>query len=146
MTTERSSAMGDAVRAAEGASTDRFLDRLAERIGGRAGVQAVFGEPIERDGTTVIPVARVRWGFGGGTGTGTGTGTGGDAEGRPQTGSGSGGGGGVSVDAIGYLELGPGGATFRPIAPPYPSPLFLLASAVAAAIVLRALRRLIGRG
>jgi uncharacterized spore protein YtfJ len=141
MTTELSSAMNQATRAAEGASTDRFLDRLAERLGGRAGVHAVFGEPIERDGVTVIPVARVRWGFGGGTGTGTG----GDAAGRPQSGSGSGGGGGVGVDAIGYLEIGPGGATFKPIQP-YPSPVFLLASALAAAIVLRALTRLIRRG
>jgi uncharacterized spore protein YtfJ len=138
MRAERSSAIDDAVQAAEGGAADRFLDRFAERIGGRASVQAVFGEPIERDGTTVIPVARVRWGFGGGTGTGSG----GDAEGQPQSGSGSGGGGGVAVDAIGYVEIGPGGATFKPLQP-YPSPMFLLASAFATAMVLRALTRLI---
>jgi uncharacterized spore protein YtfJ len=139
MTTERSIATDEARRAAEGGLTDRFMERLVERIGGRAGVQAVFGEPIERDRLTVIPVARVRWGFGGGAGRA------GDAIDRAGSGSGSGGGGGVAVDAIGYLEIGPGGATFQPIAQPSPSPLVLLATGIAAAIVLRALARLVRR-
>jgi hypothetical protein len=51
----------------------------------------------------------------------------------------------VAADPIGYLELGPEGAAFRPIREPYPSPLFLIASAPAAAIVLRALARVAGR-
>lgn len=138
MRADGSNAIADAVRAAEGGSSEAFLERLAERIGGRAGVEAVFGEPIERGGITVIPVARVRWGFGGGMGSGTG----GEPAGPPQSGSGSGGAGGVGVDAIGYLEIGPGGATFKPLQP-YPSPMFLVASAFATAIVLRALTRLI---
>lgn len=33
-------------------------------------VQRVFGEPIERDGVTIIPVAVIRGGGGGGEGTG----------------------------------------------------------------------------
>jgi sporulation protein YtfJ len=139
MTTELSSATDDAQLAAEGRLADRFMERLVDRIGGRAGVQAAFGEPIERDGLTVIPVARVRWGFGGGAGSV------GDMVQAPGSGSGSGGGGGVAVDAIGYLEIGPGGATFQPIVQPHPSPFFLLASGVAAAIVLRALARLVRR-
>lgn len=139
MATERSGAMDEARGAAAGGLTDAFLERLVDRIGGRAGVQAVFGEPVERDGLTVIPVARVRWGFGGGSGSA------GDVVDGPGSGSGSGGGGGVAVDAIGYLEIGPGRATFQPIDQPRPSPLFLLTSGVAAAIVLRALARLIRR-
>lgn len=129
--------MDEARHAAEGGLGDRFLAGVAERIGARASVTAVFGEPIERGDVTVIPVARVRWGFGGGQGEG------GEAAGA--TGSGSGGGGGAAADPVGYVEIGPAGAVFRPIVPPYPSPLFLLASGVTAAIVLRALVRLIRR-
>jgi Sporulation protein YtfJ (Spore_YtfJ) len=137
MTTGRSKAMDQASHAAEGGATDRFLERLADRMGGRAGVQAVFGEPIQHGDLTVVPVARIRWVFGGGAGSGA------DAAG--DGGSGSGGGGGVSAEPIGYLEIGPVGASFEPIVSPYPSPLFLLASGIAAAVVLRALARLIRR-
>jgi hypothetical protein len=127
--------MDEARRAAQGGPAERFVERMAERIGARAGVAALFGEPIERGDVTVIPVARVRWGFGAGAGT-----AGEDAE---VAGSGSGGGGGVAADPIGYVEVGPTGSTFRPISPPYPSPLFLLASGITAALLLRALARLV---
>jgi hypothetical protein len=136
MTPEHEQDATDEARRAGGAApADRLVERMAELIGVKAGVQAVFGEPVTREGLTVIPVARVRWGFGGG---------GGSAEG-PANGpaSGSGGGGGVAADPIGYVEIGPGGAAFRPIPQPYPSPLFLLASGMTAAIVLRALARVI---
>lgn len=129
--------MDEARKEAEGGQADGFMERLAERIGARASVTAVFGQPVERGDLTVIPVARVRWGFGGGTGTG------GDAAG--SSGEGSGGGGGVAAEPVGFVEIGPNGATFRPIAQPYPSPLFLLVSGVTAAIVIRALARLIRR-
>ena len=137
MTATQAEAMEEARRVAEEGSAGRFLEWLAERIGARASVTAVFGEPIERGDITVIPVARVRWGFGGGEGQG------GEATG--PTGSGLGGGGGAAGDPVGYIEIGPGGAAFRPIVPPYPSPLFLLASGITAAIVLRALGRLVRR-
>jgi hypothetical protein len=130
-------ATDEARDAAEGGPAERFLEGLAERIGTRASVTAVFGEPIYRGDITVIPVARVRWGFGGGQGEG------GEAGG--PTGSGLGGGGGAAADPVGYVEIGPAGAVFRPIIPPYPSPVFLLVSGVTAAIVLRALARLIRR-
>jgi uncharacterized spore protein YtfJ len=134
-TDDDQSAADQARRAARPAPADRLLERLAELVGGRAGVQAVFGEPTTRENLTVIPVARVRWGFGGG---------GGSAD-TPPSGpaSGSGGGGGVAADPIGYLELGPDGAAFRPIREPYPSPAFLIASGLAAAIVLRAIARVL---
>jgi len=135
MTTEHTDAMDEARKAAYGGPADRFLERLAERIGARAGVHAVFGEPIRHRDLTVVAVARVRWGFGGGGGSADGPTTG--------SGSGSGGGGGVAADPVGYLEIGPAGATFRQIPQPYPSPLFLIGSGLAAAIVIRALARLV---
>ena len=105
--------MDEARQAAEGGPAQQFVERIAERIGAQASVKAVFGEPVDRGDLTVIPVGRVRWGFGGGAGDGGGS-----------DGSGSGGGGGVAAEPIGFIEIGPSGAAFRPIVSPYPSPLF----------------------
>ena len=121
-------------RSAETKPFDQLLERLAEQVGAKANVHAVFGEPITRDDLTVVPVARVRWGFGGGGGRSDATPTG--------AASGSGGGGGVAADPVGYLEITPNGAAFRPIRDQYPSPAFLLAAGVTAAIVIRAVARL----
>lgn len=114
-------------QAAENDHGSRLLERLVSQVGGQARVQAVFGEPVAREGVTVIPVARVRWGVGGGGGAG-------------QEGSGSGGGGGVAADPIGYIDITSAGATFRPI-PRRFGAAEVIGSAVAAAIVLRALAR-----
>ncbi len=133
-------------------SIDGFVERIAERVGSKASVRAVFGDPIERDGLTVIPVARVRWAFGGGAGRGPiamgpGSGEGATASTSDEgmSGAGTGGGGMASADPIGYLEIGPDGATFKPIAPPMPSPAFVLASGATAALMLRAIARIFRR-
>lgn len=42
-------------------------DDILARVGDQLGTRRVFGEPIERDGTTVIPVAVAIGGGGGGT-------------------------------------------------------------------------------
>jgi uncharacterized spore protein YtfJ len=99
-------------------SATSFVERIGERIGAYARVANVFGEPVERNGVTVIPVARARWGFGGGGGR----------EGKPKhaeeasapAGSspprmGGGGGGGAVISPIGYIELTDGGSRFCPI-------------------------------
>ena len=142
-------AVAEARKAGDGGPIDGFVERMAERVGGKASVRAVFGEPVERDGFTVIPVARVRWGFGGGAGVGPVAmgpgGMGGEAEAGGGTGSGSGGGGGVTADPVGYLEIGPDGASFIAIESPRPSPGFLLAAGATAALVLRGLARLVRR-
>src|SRR5438093_2491952 len=96
--TVMSDVVADVARRAEsGGIGDRVLERLAEMVGSKATIRTVFGEPISRGDVTVVPVARVRWGFGGG---------GGQAADVPSgTAGGSGGGGGVLVDPVGYLEL-----------------------------------------
>src|SRR2546425_7767995 len=114
-------------QAAEGDLASRLLVGLASQIGGKAGAKAVFGDPVERDGITVMPVARVRWGVGAGGGQG------------PE-GTGSGGGGGVVANPIGYIEVTSVGATFRPV-PRSVGPGTIVCGALAAAIVLRALAR-----
>lgn len=45
------------------------LKRISEAVADAFGVEDVFGAPVERDGTLVIPVARV-WSAGGGGGGG----------------------------------------------------------------------------
>jgi uncharacterized spore protein YtfJ len=141
------SAVGAARKAGEAGQIDGFIERMAERLGGKASVRAVFGKPVTRDGLTIIPVARVRWVFGGGAGSSlvaVGPGKDGDAPGTP-TSSGSGGGGGMTADPVGYLEIGPDGASFIPITPVMPSPALILAGGATAALLLRGLARLLRR-
>ena len=54
--------------ARQAAGSDSILERILEKLGGRAGVEAVFGEPIRSGDRTVVPVARVRWAGGAGSG------------------------------------------------------------------------------
>jgi hypothetical protein len=119
---------------AEAAAHGDLLGRILEATTSAA-TRAVFGEPIERDGRTVITVARCRYGFGGGRG------------GRDQE-TGDGAGAGVMADPVGYIEIGPAGAEFRPIGGERPSAPLMLAMGLGAwlalsgvARVLRSLRR-----
>ena len=143
-TADLESATDAARKAGDAGPIDGFVERLAERIGAKASVKAVFGEPIERDGLTVIPVAKVRWGFGGGAGSGPMAG-GPAIDGGAAPTSGQGGGGGITADPIGWIEMGPDGTEFKPIVPAMPSPGFLLAAGATAALVLRSLARLLRR-
>ena len=137
MTTTYDRAEETARQAATGGPVDRTLERLAELVGAKANVRAVFGEPIQRGELTVVPVARVRWGVGGGSGK---------SDAAPDgPASGSGGGGGAVADPVGFLEIAGGEATFRPIRAPYPNPAFILAAALGGAILFRAISRLAGR-
>jgi len=43
-----------------------LLERIGETVGQRAQVSTIFGEPVQRERVTVIPVAKARFGFGGG--------------------------------------------------------------------------------
>jgi uncharacterized spore protein YtfJ len=106
-----------------------LLERIGETVGERARVSTIFGEPVEREGVTVIPVGRARFGFGGGGGSGSRQG---------DEGSGGGGGGGATVAPIGYIELHEGRATFKRIL----SPTDLVALAVAASFAVATVRRL----
>ncbi len=119
--------------AKEKAAADPFGDgfsRLAERLGASASASSVFGEPVERDGVTVIPVARVRWGVGGGSGRGTGGRGRGRKHGKAdvsevgelgeqnEQNEGIGGGGGVQASPLGFIELRGGQARYRRVHDP----------------------------
>ena len=64
-----------------------------------------IGQPVERSGVTVIPVAKATWGFGGGSGGEAGK-------------EGAGGGGGGFVAPLGYIEVRESGAKFKRIRDP----------------------------
>jgi uncharacterized spore protein YtfJ len=86
------------------AERDNFLNKLAETVGANANVANAFGEPITRNGVTVVPVARLGFGFGGGAG---------HQSRDPRHGVGGGGGGGVQP--VGYIVIRGEEVTFRPI-------------------------------
>ncbi|GAA3782041.1 spore germination protein GerW family protein [Streptomyces chiangmaiensis] len=87
-----------------------LLERLADKLGARASVSTVYGEPITQDGITVIPVARVGFGFGGGAGREVGT---------VKTAEGGGGGGGAEARPLGFIEIKDGTAVYKPIRDPW---------------------------
>ena len=79
-----------------------ILKNISERVQTTASVKAVYGEPISAEGKTIIPVARVRYGFGGGGGNQGPDSDPTNADESLQQ-SGGGGGGGVSVDPAGFI-------------------------------------------
>ncbi len=87
-----------------------YLSAIQQGLATSATVKAVFGEPITAEGKTIIPVARVRYGFGGGMGTGP---TGNSQEQR--LGQGGGGGGGVVAQPVGVVEVSSSGTRFIPV-------------------------------
>jgi uncharacterized spore protein YtfJ len=107
----------EAKRAAEAdaGSDDRF-NRLVESLGGTATASSVFGDPVEKDGVTIVPVARVRYGVGGGFGRGGGRRRRHD-EGEPDQ-VGYGHGGGVQATPVGYIEISGGDAEYKRIVDP----------------------------
>ena len=74
-------------------------DEIVTRVGDQLGIRRVFGEPVERDGIVVIPVAVAVGGGGGGTGP--------DDEG-------GGGGFGGMVRGIGVYTIADGQVRFIP--------------------------------
>ncbi len=99
-------------------------ERLAERLGMSASAQTVFAEPVEREGVTVIPVARVRYGFGGGGG-------------GSEEGQGNGGGGMVQAHPLGYIEIKDGESSFRRLRNPANTVRLVLAVGVVSMLMLR---------
>ena len=128
MSDDTTQAYADAEAAAsEGAA--ELLERVAERIGLHAGASAVFGEPVGREGVTIIPVAQLI----------IGTGAGGGAS--AAEGSGAGAGGGALTRPLGYIEVGDDGAVFRPIPLPWQNATLIVSGAFAALLLAKAVRR-----
>jgi uncharacterized spore protein YtfJ len=94
-----------------------------------AGVKSAYGDPVQIDGVTLVPVALTYYGFGGGDAGAGGTGSGG-------------GGGGVSLPIGAYVKSG-ASARFEPnvIALLAVGVPFLLVAGRALARVIRALKK-----
>jgi uncharacterized spore protein YtfJ len=136
MTDDLSRVLREAQEAAGGPG-DSILEMLADRVGLRAGAHAIFGEPVEHDGVTVIPVGKVRWGFGGGSGRDSSDELDGSVD------EGSGGGGGAMASPLGFIEIRDGRAEFKRVHDPMTAVPVILAAAFAAWVALRGLKKLI---
>lgn len=112
------------------------LERLAEKLGSKASVSAVFGEPVARAGITIIPVARVGFGFGAGVGR---------QRKQDEVAQGGGGGGGASAAPAGYIEIKDGTAIFKPIRDPLVDVFVPLATLIAGIAGPQMVRRLLRR-
>jgi len=103
-----------------GMEVTEILQTIGERLQTASTVKSVFGDPIVAGDRTVIPVARVRFGFGGGGGHL------------------AGGGGGMRADPAGVVEITAAGTTFKA----FPDPRRLIgAIAIGIAIGLILARR-----
>lgn len=83
---------------------NQFLEDLIKKLADNAKATLIFADPVERDGMTIIPVAKMNWGFGGGGGS--------DKKGVT---GGVGGGGGIRTIPVGFIQLKGGKARFQPI-------------------------------
>ena len=97
------------------------IEGMKNALSDRLSTRTAYGEPIEIDGVTVIPVARVFLGFGAGGGVASsvaegGLSTNGDSDGAAAPAGGGGGGGGL-VQPLGFIEIDATGARWVPLEP-----------------------------
>ncbi|MGE5567810.1 MAG: spore germination protein GerW family protein [Rhodospirillales bacterium] len=79
-----------------------MIQAMQEKLTASGSVKNVYGEAVQSGGKTVIPVAKIGYGFGGGTG------------GREEGRGGSGAGGGVGARPAGVFEISEAGTRFIP--------------------------------
>jgi uncharacterized spore protein YtfJ len=100
--------------------TEEMVQSISE-IPSRVGAGACFGQAIERDGHTMIPVARVSFGYGMGFGRGSGGDSGSDEfghKGDSGEGEGGGGGGGGQSTPVAVIDITRDDVEIKPIMDP----------------------------
>jgi uncharacterized spore protein YtfJ len=112
------------------APRERLVTKIGELLGNRAGADLVYAKPIERDGATIVPVAKVRFGFGGGGGQ------------KPDQ-RGAGGGGGLVAEPAGFVVARGDEIRFEPIRDPVRIAYGVAAIALAGSWLVRAVGRLL---
>jgi len=116
----------------ERGAEDGFKERLARKLGVTANAANIYGTPVERNGITIITVARTLYGLGGGSGS-------------KDKDRGEGGGGGVAVTPVGFIEITNEKARFRPIRDPLILFPILTASSLCTLWALKRVYRLLRR-
>ncbi len=111
-----------------------LLEEIFERIKSSATVETLFGEPRTVGDKTVIPVAKVTYGFGAGGGDAPAASAETNGFGTAQR-SGGGGGGAVHAQPAGFLVITPEEARFLP-AVGWPHYLFGLAGGILVGLFL----------
>lgn len=89
-------------------NVQEIIQTISDRVGSSANVKTIYGDPYDKDGKTIIPVAKVAYGFGSGFGKGFK-----DKEG--EGGEGGGGGGAVMTRPVGFIEITSENSHFVPI-------------------------------
>ncbi len=119
------------------------ISELASQANDALTVRRVFGEPIERNGITIIPVASVLGGGGGGEGSGPVPSVAAHAAGGPAaaTGSGSGGGFGVRATPAGVYVIRGDSVSWQPALNVTPIALMGQLVAIVGLLVLRSIVR-----
>lgn len=85
------------------------VEQVLSQLVSNASVNSVFGQPVERDGATIIPCSEIMVGFGMGSGTGPV-----DERGNPM-GIGGGGGGGSQGRPIAVVVMTKDGVRVEPV-------------------------------
>lgn len=90
------------------------LQSISETLRSSATVQKVYGDPVSVEGKTIIPVAKLRYGFGAGRGSKKKK-TGEPEDNQASQDNSGGGGGGVVVVPVGYIEVNDKSSEYIPI-------------------------------
>jgi uncharacterized spore protein YtfJ len=109
-----------------------LLQKIGDSLSTSANVKSVYGEPIHMEGKTVVPIAKVAYGFGAGGGTNRGK----SGESSPDA-EGGGGGGGVRAFPAGALEITANHTRFIPFHEPWWLPGSFAAGALIGALLWR---------
>lgn len=111
-----------------------LLQSLHENLSSRAQVKSVFGEPVIAGDKTIIPLAKIAYGFGAGAGTG------GLGDKNPK-GEGGGGGGGTRVSPVGIFVVDSRETRFIGVYDRKKTIATFFAGAILGALILRRRRR-----
>ena len=121
----------DEARGAARSGAMRLLEQVTESIGLQAGARAVFGEPVEQDGRTIIPVAQMIVGAGAGSGE------------TDEAGAGAGAGSGALTRPIGFIEIREEETVFVPLRRPWLDGGLMVAFSFSAFLAAKAISKLL---
>jgi uncharacterized spore protein YtfJ len=91
-------------------AVEDIIQKITDKLSDSATVKKVYGDPIAAEGRTIIPVARVKYGFGAGSGK-----RGRKHDGQDNGNEGGGGGGGITAVPAGVVEVAEGETRYIPI-------------------------------